>query len=356
MTFSSSAYRDVLVVCAHPDDESFGLGSLIATLVAAGARVRVLCFTRGEASTLDADASLPDRRVAELNDAADELGVDAVAVLDYPDGRLDTIAVDELADRIDAHVDTAELLLTFDEGGITGHPDHIAATAAAAAAGHRHDLPVLGWAIPDTVAAQLNAEYAAAFVGKPTGDLDLVVVVDRTAQYSAMDRHGSQLRDNPVPHRRLELQGNLEHLRFVHPHHTRPEMHADAGAVAAAIDHARTAWPAEICGLIGGHEHRLEHAVAVANIADPPAGQCGFHMDATGQFRATRAFEDEGLDITGVYHSHPHSAAVPSAQDIQLAIDPDITHLIIATGRQDPVSAAWRISDGVAEQVHIVTG
>jgi len=41
-----------LAVIAHPDDESFGLGAVLAALSGAGAQVRVLCFTRGEASTL----------------------------------------------------------------------------------------------------------------------------------------------------------------------------------------------------------------------------------------------------------------------------------------------------------------
>ena len=42
----------VLAVCAHPDDESCGLGAVLAAFSGQGARVRVLCFTCGEASTL----------------------------------------------------------------------------------------------------------------------------------------------------------------------------------------------------------------------------------------------------------------------------------------------------------------
>ena len=42
----------ILAVVAHPDDESFGLGALLARAAAAGARVGVLCLTHGEASTL----------------------------------------------------------------------------------------------------------------------------------------------------------------------------------------------------------------------------------------------------------------------------------------------------------------
>ena len=42
-----------LAVIAHPDDESFGLGAVISQLAAAGTRVHVLCYSRGEASTLN---------------------------------------------------------------------------------------------------------------------------------------------------------------------------------------------------------------------------------------------------------------------------------------------------------------
>ena len=44
-----TAGTDLLCTVAHPDDESFGLGSLLAGAVAAGARVVLVCATRGEA-------------------------------------------------------------------------------------------------------------------------------------------------------------------------------------------------------------------------------------------------------------------------------------------------------------------
>ncbi|MER6126041.1 PIG-L family deacetylase [Streptomyces sp. NPDC001795] len=44
--------RRVPTVVAHPDDQSFGLGGLLALLADGGAPAAVLCFTHGEASTL----------------------------------------------------------------------------------------------------------------------------------------------------------------------------------------------------------------------------------------------------------------------------------------------------------------
>ena len=54
--------RSVLAICAHPDDESFGLGAVLSAFVDAGARVSLLCFTRGEASTLHTTRDLADAR------------------------------------------------------------------------------------------------------------------------------------------------------------------------------------------------------------------------------------------------------------------------------------------------------
>ena len=206
---------ELLVVCAHPDDESFGLGGLLGAFVDQGTRVRVLCFTHGEASTLGAGVALGERRAAELEAAASALGIHGVTLHAYPDGCLAEVALEELVARIAEEAGDAELLLAFDVGGITGHPDHIRATEAALTFGTDHRLPVLGWALPEEVAAQLNAELGTGFVGRRPDELDLTVAVDRARQRTAMACHASQSTGNPVLWRRLELLGDTEHLRWL---------------------------------------------------------------------------------------------------------------------------------------------
>src|ERR1017187_8686688 len=81
--------KSVLAVCAHPDDESFGLGGALSAFSDSGSATSMVCFTRGEASTLGQDASSLGRvRSAELRNAAVELGVGYVELFDYPDGDL----------------------------------------------------------------------------------------------------------------------------------------------------------------------------------------------------------------------------------------------------------------------------
>lgn len=216
-------WRSVLAVVAHPDDESFALGALLHTFADAGARVSVLCLTRGEASTLHGIAGdLLQLRTAELTAAADILRLHHVELLTYPDGRLPDINLTQLA----THVETAALrvhadgIIGFDSNGVTGHPDHAHATAAAVHAAETLDLPVLGWTVPDTIADQLRHEHGAPFDGYPAAQIDLVVTVDRTLQLQAVGCHQSQAIPGSVMWRRIELLGPHEHLRWLYRPHT----------------------------------------------------------------------------------------------------------------------------------------
>lgn len=206
----------MLAVCAHPDDESFGLGAVLDSFAERGASVSLLCFTDGAASTLGTDGSpLGQRRSAELRCAAETLGLSRLQMSDHPDGDLCEIPVTQLAAEVTkeaARVD-ADLLVVFDDGGITGHPDHICATRAALEATPR--LPVLAWALPARVADALRAEFGAGFVGREDPAIDIVLSVDRHTQHRAIRCHTSQSANNPVLDRRLELSGATETLRWL---------------------------------------------------------------------------------------------------------------------------------------------
>lgn len=153
------------MVVAHPDDESFGLGALIDGFARSGAAVDVLCLTRGEASTLGASADLADLRAGELESAGVALGTRSTRLLDLPDGGLadrDPLGLSEVVHG--AAVQTRpDGLLVMDSTGISGHPDHIAATAAALRAAQQLDLPVLAWTLTDELAAQLVTETGVPF-------------------------------------------------------------------------------------------------------------------------------------------------------------------------------------------------
>ncbi|MEO7061048.1 MAG: PIG-L family deacetylase [Lapillicoccus sp.] len=216
-------WTSVLAVVAHPDDESFGLGAVLDTFARRGAKVSVLCLTHGEASTLhgvDGVASdLSAVRETELVAAADVLGLSQTWMLDHPDGALAGVGHGVLTEAVLAAAKEAspDGLLAFDTTGVTGHPDHIAATTAALQAADRLGIPVLGWTLPDTVADHLNAELGASFVGRPAAQVDLQVRVDRSRQRAASRAHTSQALPESVLWRRLDLLGDGESLRWLQP-------------------------------------------------------------------------------------------------------------------------------------------
>jgi LmbE family N-acetylglucosaminyl deacetylase len=132
----------LLAVLAHPDDESLGLGGVLAKYAAEGVETYVITATRGEQGWFGAAEENPGPealgklREQELRDAVNVLGVHELTLLDYHDGELDKADQVTLLRQIVGHVRRVrpDVIVTFDHNGVYGHPDHIAATKAATAA------------------------------------------------------------------------------------------------------------------------------------------------------------------------------------------------------------------------------
>ncbi|MBM4183478.1 MAG: PIG-L family deacetylase [Gemmatimonadetes bacterium] len=130
-----SLRSSLLAIFAHPDDESLACGGLLARAAAEGARVSLLCLTRGEhgptGGSLAAGVTLADVRARELEAAAGVLGIHDVILRDHEDGMLPWIDPARLdADILEAIQSTeADVVVTFDEDGLYGHPDHVAVHA-----------------------------------------------------------------------------------------------------------------------------------------------------------------------------------------------------------------------------------
>ncbi len=95
----------------------------------------------------------------------------------------------------------------------------------------------------------------------------------------------------------------------------------------------------EVCGLLGGHEHVMRHFYPVANCAADTARH--FLLDARGQIAAMRTMRERGEQLRGVFHSHPTSAAQPSATDRTAAAYADVYYLIISLIGPQPETAAF---------------
>ena len=212
-TNSLAGWSRALVVIAHPDDESFGLGAVLGSLIAEGCEVNVLCFTHGEASTLGASVDLAAVRATELRDAAAELGIADVTLDHHPDGSLDTVDPDVLDQKVRDHLDGVDLLVVFEPGGVTGHRDHCAATAAAVRITSTAGIALLEWGLAAEVAETLKGEFGVPFTTVDSRHA-VSITVDRTRQRRAIARHATQSTDNPVLRRRLALQGDQEVVRL----------------------------------------------------------------------------------------------------------------------------------------------
>jgi N-acetylglucosamine malate deacetylase 2 len=120
-------------VFAHPDDETFGVAGTVASYAARGVRSALICVTRGEAGMANGLAASPTDlarvRSGELACAARAMGLDALEIWDYPDGRgehWDRCVLDEALVRAWLKWRPA-VVITFDSEGVTHHPDHVAA-------------------------------------------------------------------------------------------------------------------------------------------------------------------------------------------------------------------------------------
>jgi LmbE family N-acetylglucosaminyl deacetylase len=149
-----SKKQTILAALAHPDDESFGMGGTLALYAARGADVYLICATRGEAGTVDAEhlvgfKDIAEMRTAELKCAAQHLGLKDVFYLDYRDSGMPgspdnqhpnaqiNHPVDEVAARVVHYIRDLkpDVVLTFDPIGGYRHPDHI----------HIHNATVLAF-------------------------------------------------------------------------------------------------------------------------------------------------------------------------------------------------------------------
>jgi len=137
--------RRLLISYAHPDDESFGLGGLIAKYVSEGVEVSLICATNGERGTVKEEFmkgydSIGALRLAELDCAVEKLGFKHVVKLGYMDsGMMGSETSNDAACLWQAKEEEVtrrvvevirdlkpQVIITFNRYGGYGHPDHIA--------------------------------------------------------------------------------------------------------------------------------------------------------------------------------------------------------------------------------------
>lgn len=107
--------------------------------------------------------------------------------------------------------------------------------------------------------------------------------------------------------------------------------------------------PLEACGLLAGKQESVEVVLRVRN-ADQSSVR--FRMDAQEQYNAFEWIESHGLDLVGIFHSHPLGPEIASPTDVAEAAY-EVVHVIWSrTGRTWSARGFW-IEKGKASEVDL---
>ena len=145
-------YKDkkMLVVVAHPDDETFGMGGTLALYAQLGVEVHLICATRGEVGEVPQENLIGFNSIGELREhelccAANLMGLKKVHFLNYRDSGMPgskenhhpnafiQAPIKDVAEQIAEYIRQVkpDVMITFDPIGGYLHPDHIVAHQAA---------------------------------------------------------------------------------------------------------------------------------------------------------------------------------------------------------------------------------
>jgi proteasome lid subunit RPN8/RPN11 len=132
-----------------------------------------------------------------------------------------------------------------------------------------------------------------------------------------------------------------------------------ATVAEALMRHARAELPNEACGLLSG-SLATGRATTFHPARNLEASPLRYNVHPEDLVRITFAIEDAGEDLVAIFHSHTHSAAVPSATDRRSAMYPDAFYLLASLADPDAPPAralrAWRIYRGQTFEVALTIG
>ena len=116
--------------------------------------------------------------------------------------------------------------------------------------------------------------------------------------------------------------------------------------------HLQAVYPLEGCGLVGGLPGEATRCLPVANVLRSPTA---YEMEPTAQIEAMILLEDAGLEITGIFHSHPAGPERPSPTDMAQAYYPDAAYIIVSLAdRTQPVTRAFRLGNGRTTEISLL--
>ncbi len=109
------------------------------------------------------------------------------------------------------------------------------------------------------------------------------------------------------------------------------------------VAHALEDRPNEACGLLAGRPDQVTRGFRARNKEQSPVR---YEIEPADLLRIFREIDDQDLEHVGIYHSHTHTQAYPSATDIRLAFYPDALYFLVSLMDDEAaVVRAFRIVD-----------
>jgi proteasome lid subunit RPN8/RPN11 len=90
---------------------------------------------------------------------------------------------------------------------------------------------------------------------------------------------------------------------------------------------AKVMAPIEVCGILAGRGGIVEKLYKMSNTDN---SSTHFMMQPREQFATVKDIRSAGLEMLAIYHSHPETPARPSAEDIRLALTPNVVYVIVS--------------------------
>lgn len=115
------------------------------------------------------------------------------------------------------------------------------------------------------------------------------------------------------------------------------------------LEHVHQCVPLEACGLLAGKDDRVEKVMPVRNQAQSPVR---FVMDPYEQLQAFEWIESRGLELLGIFHSHPAGPEMVSTTDIAEAAY-DVVHIIWSRPQGHWQARGFWIEDGAVTNVSL---
>ena len=118
------------------------------------------------------------------------------------------------------------------------------------------------------------------------------------------------------------------------------------------IEHAAQKPRLECCGLVAGHHGVITRAFAATNAAADAAKN--YEIAPEELFQLMREIRAAGLELMGIYHSHPNGSGEPSPRDIERAYYPDAAYFIVSIQTGVTKIRGFSIRDGRVNELEIV--